>query len=281
MREPRLTMSVEELHLLRDVLQQATGFFLREDLKFVAERRLAPRLEALGLADFRTYQRYLRFDPRGAEELETAVELLVPHETYFFREAAQLASLSAEILPSLEAQRATERSLRLWSAGCSTGEEAYTLAMLLEDSGRFASWELDVLGTDLSKKALGVARRAEYGPSSLRTVTPEQRARYFEELPGARVRVKERFRAAVRFGQLNLLDAGAAGVLPPMDAIVCRNVLIYFDAETRRRVVDTFFSRLRGGGFLLLGHSENLLSQGTRFELVQLEHDLVYRRPAT
>ena len=151
--------------------------------------------------------------------------------------------------------------------------------MLLVDRRGIHGWDLDILGTDLSRKALAVARKAEYGPSSLRTVTSEQRARYFEELDGTRVRLKQRCRAPVRFGFLNLLDTVGAAVLPQMDAIFCRNVLIYFDADTRRQVVETFFERLRPGGYLLLGHSENLLSLGTRFELVQLEGDLVYRRP--
>ncbi len=278
--EARLTMGAEELHLLRDLFQQACGFLLREDLKFVAERRLAPRLEALGLRDFGAYHRYLRFDPRGPEELETAIDLLVPHETYFFREPAQLESFGREVLPSLAARNAASRTLSLWSAGCSTGEEPYTLAMLLLDSGHVDGWELDVLGTDLSRKALTAARRAEYGPSALRSATPLQRGRYFEPAEGGRVRVKAAYREPVRFGQLNLMDPAGAALLPRMDAIFCRNVLIYFDAETRRRVVDVFFSRLREGGYLLLGHSENLLSLGTRFELVQLEGDLVYRRSA-
>ena len=272
-------MTPEALHLLRDLFQQACGFVLRDDLKFVAERRLATRIEVLGLRDFAAYHRYLRFDARGPDELETAIDLLVPRETYFFREPAQLESFSEEVLPELETANARLRSLRLWSAGCSTGEEPYTLSILLADRPDIARWDLDVLGTDLSRKALSAARKAEFGPSSLRTVTAAQRAACFDELDGTRVRLKQRFRDPVRFGFLNLLDQAGAALLPRMDAIFCRNVLIYFDAETRRRVVDMFFERLRPGGYLLLGHSENLLSLGTRFELVQLEGDLVYRRP--
>ena len=281
--ETRQVMTPEELHLLRDLFQQACGFVLRDDLKFVAERRLAPRLEAIGLRDFAAYHRYLRFDPRGRDELETAIDLLVPHETYFFREPAQLESFSKEILPDLEARNAATRSLRLWSAGCSTGEEAYTLSMLIAESGRFTGWDVDVLGSDQSRKALTAARKAEYGTSALRSVTAKQRATFFEPVEGqgptGRVRVKAQYRSQVRFGQLNLLDPHGSALLPRMDAIFCRNVLIYFDVETRRRLVDVFFGKLREGGYLLLGHSENLLSLGTRFELVQLEGDLVYRRP--
>jgi len=273
-------MSAEELHLLRDIFSQASGFLLREDLKFIAERRLAPRLELLGLRDFTGYARYLRFDARGADELESAIDLLVPHETYFFREPTQLECFEKEVMPLLIQKNARIRSLHAWSAGCSTGEEPYTLSMILDGMAGVAGWDLDILGTDLSRKSLTTARKAEFGPMALRATTPEQKLRYFEPLDGGRVQLKQKFRDPVRFGQLNLLDTSAAALLPRFDVIFCRNVLIYFDQATRRRVVELFFERLTDGGYLLLGHSENLLHLSTRFELVQLKGDLVYRRPA-
>lgn len=271
-------MTPEQLRLLRDVFQNACGFVLRDDLKFIAERRLAPRLEALGLRDFGTYQRYLRFDSRGKEELDVAIDLLLPRETYFFREPAQLTTLVDEVIPRL-AQDAIGRSLHVWSAGCSSGEEPYTLSMLMGSHPLLKDWDIDVLGTDLSQKALATARHAEYGPSALRSTTPEQKSRYFELAEQGRVKVKREFKERVRFGWLNLLDAEGARLLPSMDVIFCRNVLIYFDTETRRRVVQLFSERLRDGGYLLLGHSENLFSLTTKFELVQLAGDLVYRKP--
>jgi chemotaxis protein methyltransferase CheR len=273
-----LELTPEQLKLLRDVFQQACGFVLRDDLKFIAERRLAPRLEALGLRDFGSYQRYLRFDPSGKEELEVAIDLLLPRETYFFREPAQLTTFVDEVVPRL-VQDAVGRSLHVWSAGCSSGEEPYTVSMLLAEHPLVTGWDLDVLGTDLSQKALTTARHAEYGPSSLRATTAEQKARFFEPGEQGRVRVKKAIKEKVRFGWLNLLDAPGARLLPTMDVIFCRNVLIYFDTETRRRVVQLFSERLREGGYLLLGHSENLFSLSTKFELVQLSGDLVYRKP--
>jgi chemotaxis protein methyltransferase CheR len=273
-------MSAEELHLLRDIFSRACGFMLREDLKFIAERRLASRLELLGLRDFTAYARYLRFDARGADELETAIDLLVPHETYFFREPVQLKCFEQELVPLLVERNTRRRSLMLWSAGCSTGEEPYTLSLLLDGIPAVKDWDIDVLGTDLSRKALTSARKAEYGPMALRATTPEQQAKYFEKLDGGRVRLLDTYRERVRFGQLNLLDESAVNLLPRFDVIFCRNVLIYFDQATRRKVVEHFFNRLVDGGYLLLGHSENLLQFSTRFELIQLEGDLVYRRPA-
>ena len=279
MAEQRLEMSPEELHLLRDVFARACGFMLREDLKFIAERRLAARLELLGLRDFSAYARYLRFDARGADELETAIDLLVPHETYFFREPVQLESFERELMPRVIERNLRRKALHLWSAGCSTGEEPYTLAILLAQMPALDGWDLDILGTDLSRKALTAARKAEYGPMALRATSPERQQACFQKLEAGRVRLNDRFREQVRFGQLNLLEAPAVAALPRFDVIFCRNVLIYFDQKTRLKVVDHFFDRLVDGGYLLLGHSENLLQLSTRFELVQLEGDLVYRRP--
>jgi chemotaxis protein methyltransferase CheR len=278
--QPHPELTGDALHLLRDLFAQHSGLFLRDDLTFVAERRLAPRLDMLGLRDFLSYHRYLRFDPRGADELDTAIDLLVPHETYFFREPAQLECFVNEVMPLLQANNAGSRSLRLWSAGCASGEEAYTLAMLALDAPAFDGWALDILGTDVSRAALAQARHAAYGPLGLRTTTPAQRARYFEPAEQGRLRVQMRYRAPVRFEQLNLLDVAGAALLPEADVIFCRNVLMYFDAQTRRKVVDLLYSRLRPRGLLLLGHAEHLLGAGSPFELLQLRGDLVYRKPA-
>jgi chemotaxis protein methyltransferase CheR len=277
--EGRPEMSAEEFRLLRDHVYSHCGILVREDMKFVMERRMWPRLEALGLRDFTGYHRYLSNDAQRREELEAAVEALTTHETYFFREPGQLEAFSEEVLPVLQQRNAALKRVRIWSAGCSTGEEAYTLAMLLRQSRRFEGWDVEVYGTDISRRVLATARRAEYGPSSLRAAPPEQVARFFIPLGANKVRVKDEVRAWVSFGQLNLLDAEACQLVPRMDAIFCRNVMIYFDLPARRRVLQSFHERLVPGGYLLLGHSENLLNLGADFELVHLHGDLAYRRP--
>lgn len=275
--EPRLTMTAEQFRLLSDLVKEACGLSMRDDLKFVAERRLLPRVEALGLADFGAYQRYLRFDARGAEELELATELLLPHETYFFREPAQLDCFVKEIVPKLVEQHGAKRRLRLWSAGCSSGEEPYTLAMLLEETGQFQGWDVQVHGTDLSPRMLAAGRKAEYGATSLRATSLERRQRHFDALPLGKVRVKPALRQRVSFSHLNLVVPDATDVLPFMDVVFCRNVLIYFDVEARKQVIQSLYRRMQPGAWLLLGHSESLLTLSTDFEIVQLEGDLVYR----
>ena len=271
-------MSAEEFRLLRDIVYDHCGILVRDEMKFVMERRLWPRLEALAVADFGGYHRYLRYDSNRRSELESAIEALTTNETYFFREPLQLRAFSEELLPLLHQRASRSRRLRVWSAGCSSGEEPYTVAMLIHQSGLFEGWDVEVYGTDISKRVLAAARRAEYGPSSLRATPPDLVTRFFEHSNG-KLRVKEPIRAWVSFGQLNLLDAEMSQLIPRMDVIFCRNVMIYFDPPARRRVLSTFYEKLSHGGSLLLGHSENLLSLSAEFELVHLKNDLVYRRP--
>jgi chemotaxis protein methyltransferase CheR len=277
--ESRPEMSAEEFRLLRDHVYEYCGILVRDDMKFVMERRLWPRLEALGLRDFGAYHRYLRYDPQRRAELEAAVEALTTHETYFFREPIQLKAFSDEVLPLLQQRNASSRRLRIWSAGCSTGEEAYTVAILLKESRLFETWEVEVYGSDISRRVLATARRAEYGPSSMRVAPPDMVSRYFIQIGSSKVRVREDVRGWTSFGHVNLLDGESCLLVPRMDVIFCRNVMIYFDIPARQRVLQVFSEKLVPGGYLMLGHSENLLNLGADFELVHLRGDLVYRKP--
>lgn len=272
-------MSEAAFRRLRERVYALAGVVLREELAPLLQRRLSPRLEALGLEDFDAYLLHLESGARQAEEQEVLLEAATTHETYFFREPHQLEAFSEEVLPLLEVARAPERRLRLWSAGCSSGEEAYTLAMLLEESGRFDGWDVAIYGSDLSRRMLDRARSGEYGPAGLRVTSGEARSRHFEQLAPGRWRVRTELRERVSFAHLNLLDPDGARQLPRMDAIFCRNVLIYMDRPARERVLAVLYERLHEGGLLMLGHAENLLSMQTEFEPVSLKRDLVYRRP--
>jgi chemotaxis protein methyltransferase CheR len=273
------SMSPEEYRLLRELIYEHCGLSFGEDLRYLLERRLAPRLQYHGLADFASYHRFLHDDAGRRAELETATEVLTTNETYFFREAHQLRSFAEELLPVLAKENAPERRLRIWSAGCSTGEEVYTIAILLARSGLFEGWDVDVFGSDIARRVLAVARAGVYGPHAFRTPEAEALKGWFQAA-GGRWRVKDEVRRLASFGHLNLLDEGALSLVSSVDAIFCRNVMIYFDLAARRRVVAAFHERLRPGGYLLLGHSESLLNVTGDFQLVHLRHDLVYRKPA-
>jgi chemotaxis protein methyltransferase CheR len=263
---------------LRDLLAQRTGLSFAADARASIERRLRERLAIVGVPTFGEYYQYLRFNPRAASEWEEAIDLLTTNETYFFREDYQLRSFSNEVLPMLHEQAKSRQRLALWSAGCSTGEEAYTIAMLVLQSGLFEGWEVKIFGSDISKRCIAAARRAVYGTSSFRSTPPEAKRAYFIERSDG-LHVVEKVKALCHFGQMNLLDGERTRLLGRIDAIFCRNVLIYFDPHARRRTIEMFHERLYQGGVLLLGHSESLLNVTTAFELLHLREDLVYRKP--
>jgi chemotaxis protein methyltransferase CheR len=271
-------MSAEEFRLLRDLVYEYCGIFFQDDVTYILERRLNPRLRQLEISTFNEYYRYLRFSSQRRQELEEIIELLTTNETYFFREEYQLKAFSEEILPELIERHKRDRRLRIWSAGCSSGEEAYTIAMILKEERQLDGWNVEVFGNDISRKVLQAARKGVYGRSSFRVLDPYYRDKYF--VPhGDQMRVIDSLRSLVSFGQLNLLDREMLQLVGKVDIIFCRNVLIYFDQSARRQVVATFYEKLRGNGYLLLGHSESLMNITTVFELVYLKNDMVYRKP--
>ena len=276
---PQLTP--DEFRLLRELINRYCGISFSDDSMFIFERRLRERVRELGLQDFTQYYHHLRYHPNAKAETEAAVDALVTNETYLFREEYQLRAFRYEILPELRErlERENRRSLTIWSAGCSTGEEVYTLAILVAESALFEGWDVRVFGNDISRRVLATARRATYGVSSFRA-TPSQYERYFEPVQDGR-QVVAHIRAMCHFGHLNLLERDRSALIGRADVIFCRNVLIYFDEQARRQVIDTFYERLYPGGYLLLGHSESLLNSTTAFELVHLSSDMVYRRPRT
>ena len=275
---PHAPLGAEEFRLIRDMVYEYAGLHFDDDAMFLFERRLAERVEALGLDDFYAYYKHLRFSTLGKTELEEAVERLVTRETYFFRQEYQLRAFRDQVLPALRAQNLERRRLTIWSAGCATGEEVYTIAVLVAETGLFDGWEIKVIGSDISRTSIAAARRGIYRESSFRTTPLEARTRWFRPAPGGFEVVPE-LRRPCYFGQLNLMDGGHALMVTRVDAIFCRNVLIYFDMKSRRRIIESFYDRLAPGGYLMLGHSESLLNVTTAFELVHLREDLVYRKP--
>ncbi len=270
-------LGVEEFRLIRELILKYCGVMLTDEQRSHTERRLRERLVALGLRDFRAYYRYLRFDPAGVTEVEDAAEAITTHETYFLREEYQLNAFRSEILPQLYESRAASRRLAIWSAGCSTGEEAYTLAMLLLDAGIPRGWDVRIFGSDLSRRVISHARRGTYGPSSFRACPERYRRAYFNATSEG-LSISGEVRSLCHFVQLNLIDAARVALIGRIDAVFCRNVLIYLEPTARRSVIEQFYRRLLPGGYLLLGHSESLLGTTTSFEPVMLSTDLVYRR---
>jgi chemotaxis protein methyltransferase CheR len=280
-----VTLKPDEFRLLRDLFAARTGLHFGPEQRFALERRLRERLMVLKLPSFAEYHHYLRFGGQASDEWDEAIDLLTTNETYFFREERQLRAFQNDILPLLQTLARPRRRLIVWSAGCATGEEAYTIALLLHTSRLFPRdassdprWEVRVYGSDISRRCVAAARRGVYPESSFRATPADLRRAFFHERPDG-WHVSDTVRSLCHFGQMNLLDEDRSRVLGKADAIFCRNVLIYFDARARKAAIEVLYDRLNPGGVLLLGHSESLLNVSTAFELLHLRDDLVYRKP--
>ena len=273
-------MSDEEFYLLRDCVYSHCGIFFDTDSKYLLERRLARRLIALNLTSFRDYYHYLKYNRKKDQELMDIMDILTTNETYFFREAFQLRAFTDEIIPELlhEKSSSGNRTLRIWSAGCSTGEEPYTIAMLLHGIAELRGWKIEIVGTDISQRVLQHARRAVYGKSAFRTTDEKYVRRFFVEQDDG-IKVCDEIRNLVTISHLNLFDSNRMVMLGKMDLIFCRNVIIYFDLAAKKRVVESFFNTLYEGGYLLLGHSESLMNVTTQFTLRHFKNDMIYQKP--
>lgn len=258
-------------------MERFAGLTFDEHSAYRLEARLMPRLRAVGAQSFEEYARLLENNSRDAKsEAREAASRLTVHETYFYREQPQLRAFATELLPVLWR---TRHQMRVWSAGCSTGEEAWTIAMLLEEF-RVAhpNFRWEVHGTDLVEAVVEEARAGEYGKRSFRGDLPKHlKKKYVEPLEQDRGRIRQVLRDRVRFDLDNLVEGEVRE--RAYDVIFCRNVLIYLSKDARRDVIDRFYRSLRPGGVLLLGHSESLFSLETRFRLLPLTRELAYARP--
>jgi chemotaxis protein methyltransferase CheR len=275
-----IQMSEEEFRLIRDLVYGHCGIFFDHDSKYLLEKRLGMRLSGRGFKSFRDYYQFLRYDRHKDQEMSDIMDILTTNETYFFREEFQLRAFSEEIVPEIVASRkgSGDQCLRIWSAGCSTGEEPYTIAMLLYGLPCLQGWRVEIVGTDISHRVLNHARKGVYGKASFRA-TDESRVRaFFKEFEGG-LRINDSIREMVTISHLNLFDSSRMALLGKMDVIFCRNVIIYFDQDAKKKVIESFNRQLHPAGYLLLGHSESLMNITTSFSLKHLRHDMVYQKP--
>ncbi len=277
---PDIKMNPEEFRQLRDFVYQHCGLNFTEDSKYLLEKRLGKRLQQHNLKTFKDYYYFLRYNPNKDQELSEVIDQLTTNETYFFREDFQLRTFVEDVLPEIRKRKELKekKTLRIWSAGCSSGEEPYTIAMLLMDQPWLRSWRVEVIGTDISHKVLHMAREGVYGDASFRSTDEVQKRRFFKECDG-KFRVNDDVRSLVTISHLNLFDSSRIALLGKMDVIFCRNVIIYFDQAGKKNVIESFFQRLEPEGFLLLGHSESLINLSTSFKLRHFKHDMVYQKP--
>lgn len=258
-------LSAAQFREIRDLTYRICGIHLPAGKEGLVQSRLARRLRLLQLTDFDQYISHVRADA-GGTEVSHMIDALTTNKTNFFREPRHFEYLAERVLP--EARERGE-PLRIWSAGCSSGEEPYSLAMLIVDDPRARHPDARILATDIASDILDRAREGVYDERQLEGVSEARRRAHFEPVrAGAgepKWRVRDPLRSLIRFARLNLM--GEWPMRGPFDVILCRNVMIYFDKPTQERLVERFAALLRPGGHLLVGHSESLsgIRHGLRF----------------
>jgi chemotaxis protein methyltransferase CheR len=268
-------ISEHELSEIRMLIEERTGICFDESRERFFSTRVREHVHAKG------YERgtdLLRAIRKSNIEYETFLERLLTQETSFFRYPAVYETLEKRVLPELHVKKFWKdpRNLRIWSAGCSTGEEPYSIAITIADSSNFAdSWNVEILATDVGRQALKHAERATYSGRSIGSVSEKKLAAHFTAIDGGQ-QVKQRLRKMVTFAQMNLASAVYVG---RMDLIFCMNVLIYFSEERRRSLVQRFYDTLEPGGYLFLGHSESISKMPVKFQAIVLNDCILYRKP--
>ncbi|MBM4107517.1 MAG: protein-glutamate O-methyltransferase CheR [Phycisphaerae bacterium] len=273
------SMTEPQFLALRKIIYDRSGIHFPDAKKYVLESRLANRLIELEMDSFDEYVAFLSMGPYQSDEFQEMFNRITINETSFFRNEPQLSFFEKTVLPELLERREGVKRLRLWSAPCSTGEEPYTLAIILHRSMgvRLMDWRIEILGTDISEKCLEAAAQAKYTEYSMRSVPPLVRQRYFKQ-DGPYWALDPTIKQMVSFDLHNLKDSLAARRRGTWDAILCRNCLIYFDDAMKQQVLATFAQTLAADGTLLIGHSETIRPGEAPFSSVDVPHAFAYRR---
>jgi chemotaxis protein methyltransferase CheR len=264
---------------IRDLIYQVAGIFQPNNKLRLFEDRCGKRMQVLGVSTLRDYYDCLTVKPIRQAELVALLNEITIGETCFFRNQPQLDGIRNIVLPKIVEARAKLplRHLRIWSAGCSTGEEPYTLSMMMleETAERLKGWTFEILATDLNERSLAHAKHGSYGSYSTRNLPAFFRDKYFTAR-GEDLHVNPEVKAKVNFSRVNLSDNARMAFMKGLDMVLCCNVLIYFDGASKRRVIQHFYNGLLGHGYLFLGHSESLYGISEDFRLVHLPSATVY-----
>ncbi len=269
-------LSDEEFNLFRDMIYAECGVNLGIDKKLFLESRMKKRMEELGIKSGQDYYSLVTNVRTKFHELPTLLDALMICETSFFRNQAQFDLFKQVVLPEIVAKKEQtgSRMLRVWSAGCSTGQEPYTTAItLLETIRDAANWTLRVFASDLSFTALERAQNGIYRPDQMKGIGPFLMAKYFREENGG-YHINEAVKKCLTFDYHNLKNDNG---LRNLDVIFCRNVMIYFDREEQGRLVNRFANCLVPGGYLFIGHAESLQGLSNRFSMIHQNKGIAYR----
>ncbi|MCJ7616053.1 MAG: hypothetical protein MUO43_05900 [Desulfobacterales bacterium] len=269
--------SKKDFNLIQRLVKSKVGIFIRPQRQNILGIKLAPRLQQLGLKSFSAYYSYL-LKPEGKKELRHLVNTITIDKTEFFRGNRHFELLRKSILPELIKQKNNEKRMRIWSSGCSTGQEPYSIAIITNEVlGANRDWDIKFLATDINTDSLKIAYLGRYSKKQVKDIPSKYLKKYFcKELVGEEeiFQIKEVLKKKITFRRLNLLMS-INRIKGPIDMIFCRNVMIYFDNQARKIIADHFYRLLEPKGYLCLGLSESLIGIDNRFKIIE---SAIYRK---
>jgi chemotaxis protein methyltransferase CheR len=259
-------MTVTDFEFICQILRERSGLVLTSDKAYLLESRLLPVARKWKLASFDELVKSIRLRP-DESMVRDVVEAMTTNESFFFRDTKPFDQFKQLILPTLLKNRAASKTIRIWSAACSSGQEAYSLAMILAEAGaQLDGWKIEIIGTDLSTEILSRAREGMYSQFEVQRGLPiTLLVKYFQQI-GDRWQISQKIRNAVQYREFNLLQDPAS--LGRFDVVFCRNVLIYFDQPTKTKVLNGIAKQMPTDGYLILGGAETVLGLTERFQLV-------------
>lgn len=274
----QLPYSQDDFKLIRDVIYNYAGIYISDDYQSIFMRRLERRLLSLAMDSFNEYYYFLKYNQNNNDELTKLMDVITIKETYFFREIDQIKALVNELIPELRKQKGGE-PIKIWSAGCATGEEPYTIAMLCMEKGyHIGPSRVEIFANDISQEAIQKAKKGIYKQTSFRATDQTYLARFFLPSEEGAFMIRDEVKEVLNFFCINLQDKNRLTFLPMFDVIFCRNVIIYFDDDSKRKVIESFHKKLHAHAYLFLGHSESLINFTHLFKLKHFYHSLVYQK---
>jgi chemotaxis protein methyltransferase CheR len=277
----KVSLSTKSFEIWRKYIYESTGIYFQDNKKYLLESRLQKRITHLNIESFDKYLDYVKFNPSGSAEVKYLYEAITINETFFFRNQPQLDALVTTILPEIisSKEKLGKNKIKIWSAASSSGEEAYSIAMMINDLIRpkYPNMEFEIVGTDISNAVVDVARRASYKEYSVRNTPVYYLKKYFKT-NGTSFDLDPKIKNMATFRLLNLYDDLSMRTMINHDVIFCANVLIYFDQTSKIKVINHLYNSLLKGGYLFIGYSETLHGISKSFKLTSFPKTIGYKK---
>lgn len=268
-----IDLTDEEFELIRDFIYEKTGMFFKKSKKYLIRSRLISRLKELHVKSFKDYYYKTKFDKK---ELIEMVNRLTTNETSFFRNSNHMRELRENIIKEIARNK---NQIRVWSAGCSTGEEPYSIAMIIKDLNKKGkNINAEIVGTDIDENALKKARDGIYRNNSFRSSSLNRIKKEYFKKKSKKCELKSEIKKMVQYSKVNLVDNFKMSMMKNFDIVLCRNVLIYFGMEARKKVLQNFYKSLNKGGYFILGHSETLHGIFDGFSAKHVKGAVIYKK---